>query len=193
MFETLLKSVRSCTACAAQLPHGPRPVLALHPDAVLLIAGQAPGRKAHASGIPFDDASGVRLREWLGIPPNIFHDPARVAILPMGFCFPGTGRSGDLPPRPECAPRWRQPLLAALPRVQLTLVIGRYALAWHLPGSTSLTAAVQDWRRHWPTLLPMPHPSPRNQAWLQRHPWFATDVLPALRSRIASLLATKLS
>ncbi len=184
----LLAQVRACDRCAAHLPLGPRPVLQAHEDARILIAGQAPGRKVHASGVPFDDASGERLRAWLGIAPEVFYDATRVAILPMGFCYPGTGRSGDLPPRPECAPAWRAALLSHLRRVELTLVIGRHALAWHLPGA-ALTAAVRDWRRHWPRLLALPHPSPRNNIWLGRNPWFAAEVLPALRERVAAALA----
>jgi uracil-DNA glycosylase len=143
----------------------------------------------HASGVPFDDASGDRLRQWLGVSRETFYDPERIAILPMGFCFPGTGKSGDLPPRPECAPAWRQRLLAELGEIQLTLVIGQYALAYHLPDETgNLTDTVRDWRRHWPAVLPLPHPSPRNNLWLRRNPWFETEVLPALRQRVADAL-----
>ena len=195
---TLLAQVRACTLCAPHLPLGPRPVLQWHPDARILIAGQAPGRKVHASGVPFDDASGERLRAWLGLGPDAFYDARQVAILPMGFCFPGTGPSGDLPPRPECAATWRAPLLAGLPRVQLTLVLGQYAQAWHLPAPPGqapqgVTEQVQGWRerlqRPGPHTLPLPHPSPRNNLWLRRNPWFAQDVLPALQARVAAALA----
>ncbi|MFM9879339.1 MAG: uracil-DNA glycosylase family protein, partial [Burkholderiaceae bacterium] len=142
--DALLTQVRACTLCAAHLPLGPRPVLQAGASARLLIVGQAPGRKVHASGVPFDDASGERLRAWLGIGPETFYDASQIALLPMGFCYPGTGPSGDLPPRPECAAAWREPLLALLPQVALTLVIGQYALAWHVPGQfSSVTAAVQ--------------------------------------------------
>ena len=187
----LLAAVRACTLCAAQLPAGPRPVLQAAGTARILIAGQAPGRKVHATGLPFDDASGDRLRQWLGIDRAVFHDPARVAILPMGFCYPGTGASGDLPPRPECAPKWRAPLLAALPGIALTLVIGQYAQDWHLPapGATRLTDRVRAWRSHWPAVLPLPHPSPRNNRWLKQNPWFAAEVLPALQGRVQQVLA----
>jgi len=186
--DPLLAQVRACTLCTAELPLGPRPVLQIHADARLLIASQAPGRRVHDSGIPFNDASGERLRDWLGIGKDAFYDPHRVAILPMGLCFPGTGRNGDLPPRPECAPAWRHRLMQALPNLQLTLVIGRYAQAYHLPDAgDSVTAIVRDWQRHWPGILPLPHPSPRNNRWLKQNPWFATDVLPRLRTRVAEV------
>jgi uracil-DNA glycosylase len=185
----LLDTVRACTLCAASLPLGPRPILQLHPDARLLIASQAPGRRAHASGIPFDDASGDRLRDWLGIGRDIFYDAHRIAILPMGFCYPGKGASGDLPPRPECATAWREPLLALMPRRELTLVIGAHAQAWHLPGRrVALTAAVRDWEAFGPALWPLPHPSPLNNLWLRRNPWFEVEVLPRLRERVRSIL-----
>ena len=186
----LLTEVRACTLCAAHLPLGPRPVLQLHPSARILIAGQAPGRKVHASGVPFDDVSGDRLRAWLGLSREVFYDARKVAILPMGFCFPGSGTSGDLPPRPECAPAWREALLARLTRLELTLVIGRYAQAWHLPNSqATLTQAVEDWRASWPHTVPMPHPSPRNIAWLKHNAWFEAELLPRLRERVAQVLA----
>lgn len=186
----LLAEVRACTLCAAHLPLPPNPILQAHAAARILIAGQAPGRRAHASGVPFDDPSGNRLRDWLGIPREIFYDPRRVAILPMGFCYPGTCKSGDLPPRPECAPAWRAALLAQLVEVRLTLVIGQYALAWHLPGQHgSITAAATAWRDRWPSLAALPHPSPRNNLWLKRNPWFGTEFLPRLRERVAEVLA----
>lgn len=191
-FAALLAEVRACTLCAAELPLGPRPVLQAHPAARILIAGQAPGRKVHASGVPFDDVSGDRLRAWLGVTREAFYDPRQFAILPMGFCYPGTGRSGDLPPRPECAPAWRARLLRGLRHVQLTLVIGQYAQAWHLPGAgDSVTEVVESWRTHWPQVVPLPHPSPRNQLWLRRHPWFEARLLPALRRRVAEVLSAK--
>jgi len=189
-FHTLMRDVRACTLCAAHLPLGPRPVLQAHPAARILIAGQAPGRKVHASGVPFDDASGDRLRDWMGVTREVFYDPQQVAILPMGFCYPGTGPSGDLPPRPECAPAWREKLLQQLRQVQLTLVIGQYAQAWHLPGAgSSVTEVVGAWRQHWPRVVPLPHPSPRNNVWLRRHPWFEAELLPRLRERVAGVLA----
>lgn len=185
----LLSEVRACTVCAAQLPHGPRPIVQAHGSARILIVGQAPGRKVHDSGIPFDDASGERLRGWLGISREVFYDARQVALVPMGFCFPGTGRSGDLPPRAECAPRWQAQLLSHLKKLQLTLAVGRYAQARHLPSDgASLTAAVQGWRKDWPQLLALPHPSPRNNLWLKRNPWFERELLPELRARVAQIL-----
>jgi len=189
LFPTLLDEVRGCRLCARALPLGPRPVLQFHPEARILVASQAPGRKAHGSGIPFADASGDRLRDWLGLDRSVFYDPERVAILPMGFCYPGTGRGGDLPPRPECAPAWRRLLLEPLGRLGLTLVIGRYAMAYHLPrAGASVTGLVGAWREHWPHLVPLPHPSPRNNLWLRRNPWFEAELLPALRERVAQVL-----
>ena len=187
----LLQQVRACAICAAHLPLGPRPVLQWRSTAKILIAGQAPGRKVHESGIPFADASGDRLRFWTGLTIEQFYDPELVAILPMGFCYPGTGASGDLPPRPECAPAWRASLLTPMADLKLTLVIGQYAQAFHYPESArSLTDLVAAWRELWPTTIPLPHPSPRNNLWLRRNPWFETDVLPALQKRIQEILAT---
>jgi uracil-DNA glycosylase len=189
-FVDLLADVRGCTICAEHLPLGPRPVVQVDPSARILIVGQAPGRKVHESGVPFDDPSGDRLRDWLGLAPAEFYDPELVAILPMGFCYPGTGRSGDLPPRPECAPAWRELLLAELTEVQLTVVIGRYAQAWHLPDApTSVTETVAAWEQFWPDVMPLPHPSPRNNMWLRRNPWFTTDILPVLHQRVAELIS----
>ena len=189
---SLLDEVRGCVLCAPHLVLGPRPVLQAHPAARILVAGQAPGRKVHASGVPFDDASGERLRQWMGITADVFYDPRRVAILPMGFCYPGTGKSGDLAPRKECAPQWRAPLLAALPHIELTLVIGQYAMDWHLAGRcrANLTETVRAWRDYWPAVLPMPHPSPRNNIWLKANPWFSGEVLAQLRARVAAILST---
>jgi uracil-DNA glycosylase len=186
----LLKEVRACTLCAEHLALGPRPVLQVDARARILIAGQAPGRKVHDSGVPFDDASGERLRQWMGVDRDVFYDPAIVAILPMGFCYPGSSRSGDLPPRRECAPRWRAPLLAALLEIELTLVIGHYALDWHLPelAQNSLTDTVHAWRTQWPSVLPLPHPSPRNNIWLKRNAWFVDEVVPVLQARVRGVL-----
>jgi uracil-DNA glycosylase len=187
----LLQQVRSCQACAAFLPHGVRPVLQVDERARILVVGQAPGRKVHESGVPFDDASGERLREWMGVTREQFYDASQIAILPMGFCYPGTGKSGDLPPRKECAPLWREPLLEAMPHIALTLVIGQYGMDWHLKEATNgnLTQTVKDWQSHWPKLLPMPHPSPRNNLWLKANPWFALEVLPPLQSRVRAILS----
>lgn len=187
----LLAQIRACTACAEHLPLGPRPVVQAHSSARILIAAQAPGRKVHETGIPFNDASGERLRAWLGMTKEVFYNPEQVAIVPMGFCYPGTGRSGDLPPRPECAPLWRARLLAELRQVRLTLVIGRYAQAWHLPGTGAqpLTEVVRDWRARWPHTVALPHPSPRNNLWLKRNPWFEAELLPALGPLMQQVLA----
>ncbi|MES2073204.1 MAG: uracil-DNA glycosylase family protein [Pseudomonadota bacterium] len=187
---SLLTEVRACTLCAGHLPLGPRPIVQMHRSASILIVGQAPGRKVHETGLPFNDASGDRLRAWLGMSREVFYDARQVAILPMGFCFPGTGKSGDLPPRPECAPAWRPALLSHLNNIQLTLVIGQYALAYHLPDhGASVTEAVQGWQASWPHTVPLPHPSPRNNLWLKRNPWFEVELLPVLRHRIAEILA----
>lgn len=187
---TLLADIRACQACAGHLPLGPRPVFQFHPAARVLIAAQAPGRKVHETGIPFNDASGDRLRTWLGVSREIFYNTRQFAILPMGFCFPGTGKAGDLPPRPECAARWREQLMARLRQIQLTLVIGQYALAWHLPEQRgrSLTDSVRDWRSRWPESMVLPHPSPRNNVWLRRNPWFEAELLPVLRQRVRQIL-----
>ncbi|CBL46336.1 Uracil-DNA glycosylase family protein [gamma proteobacterium HdN1] len=183
--------VRACTVCTPFLPLGPRPVLQVHPDARILIASQAPGRKVHETGIPFNDPSGVRLREWLGISPEIFYDPHKIAIIPMGFCYPGRGRSGDLPPRPECAPLWRARLLSHLKNLELTIAIGKYAIAYHLPDQRKrpLTDVVRDWQAHWPHTIAIPHPSPRNNIWLKRNPWFEAELLPTLRPLVQDVLA----
>ena len=185
----LLEEIRHCRICEPGLPFGARPVLQCAPGARILIAGQAPGSKVHATGIPFDDPSGERLRNWMGIEREIFYDPSSIAILPMGFCYPGTGKSGDLPPRAECAPTWREPLLQQLPQIELTLVLGQYAQAWHFDNkAASLTARVKSWRDYWPAMLPLPHPSPRNNRWLKQNPWFEVEILPELKKRVSQLL-----
>ena len=191
VLATLKGRAAACQICAAHLPLGPRPVFQVHAAARLLIAAQAPGRKVHESGVPFDDASGDRLRDWLGIDKAIFHDPERVAILPMGFCYPGAAKSGDLPPRPECAPLWRAPFLAAMPNIGLTLAIGQYAQDAYLGArrKATLTETVRAWRDYGAELTPLPHPSPRNNIWLAKNPWFDAEVVPTLRIRIASILA----
>jgi uracil-DNA glycosylase len=186
---SLLSEVRGCVLCAKHLPLGPRPVVQMQRSARILIAGQAPGRKVHETGVPFNDASGDRLRAWLGLSREVFYDAGQVAILPMGFCFPGTGRSGDLPPRPECAPAWRAALMSQLKHLRLTLVIGQYAQAYHLPNEGgSVTEAVKAWRKNWPHTVPLPHPSPRNNLWLKRNPWFEKELVPALRLRVKDVL-----
>ena len=188
-FAGLLNDVRRCTACAGLLPHGPRPVLQAHPDARILIISQAPGRRVHASGIPFDDPSGDRLRDWLGISRDVFYDETKIAIVPMAFCYPGTGKTGDLPPPEICSRTWHERLFPALPNVQVRLLVGRYALARYLSGPASLTATVQGWRWHWPHTIPLPHPSPRNNRWLARNPWFERELRPAVRKRVSECLS----
>ncbi len=186
-FSRLLKAVRQCRVCEQHLQ--PRPVLQADPRARILIAGQAPGRRVHESGIPFDDPSGERLRNWMGISTETFYDPAQVAILPMGFCFPGTGKSGDLAPRRECAATWRAELLASLPAVKLTLVIGQYAQKWHLTSpAKNLTETVRNWQQYGPGTIPLPHPSPRNNIWLKQNPWFTSKLLPDLRRAVAAAI-----
>ncbi len=189
----LIAQVKSCTLCAPHLPMGAKPIFQVHPKARILIAGQAPGRKVHETGIPFNDPSGKRLREWMNISPEIFYDPEKIAILPMGFCYPGTGKSGDLPPRPECSEKWRNLLLAYMPNIQLTLVIGKYAQYWHLEKNkkSNLTMTVNAWKNYWPYFIPLPHPSPRNNIWLIKNPWFQNEVLPALKLKISEILGTK--
>lgn len=190
-FESLLEEVRACRICAPVLRDGVRPVVRGRPGARLLIAGQAPGLRVHETGIPFNDPSGDRLRAWMGIDRDTFYDETRIAILPMGFCYPGTEPGkGDLPPRPECAPAWRARLLAAFPAIELTLAIGAYAQDWHLAGRTArtLTETVRGFRACLPAVLPLPHPSGRNNGWLAKNPWFEDEVLPELRGRVAALL-----
>jgi uracil-DNA glycosylase len=187
--KQLLTEVSACRICETQLSHEVRPVLQFHPRARILIAGQAPGKRAHESGVPFDDASGDRLREWMGVKREVFYDAEKIVILPMGFCYPGTGKSGDLPPRPECAVAWREQLLEYLDHLELTLVLGRYAQAYHLDKvQLPVTEAVRSWRTYWPKLVPLPHPSPRNNLWIQRNPWFESELLPVLRNRITEVL-----
>jgi uracil-DNA glycosylase len=188
-FNSLIASVRECTLCANELVAGVRPVLQVHPEARILIAGQAPGSKVHATGVPFDDPSGNRLRDWMGIDRDTFYDETRIAILPMGFCYPGKGKSGDLPPKPICAETWRDKLINALPNIHLTLVIGQYAQAWHLPiQHDTLTETVRDWANYDDDLMPLPHPSPRNNIWLKKNPWFESETLPVLKRRVAKAI-----
>jgi uracil-DNA glycosylase len=189
--SALLREIRGCRACAAQLPLGPRPVLRARSSARLLIIGQAPGTKAHDSGIPWNDRSGDRLRDWLRLDRETFYDETRIAIMPMGFCYPGVdAHGGDRPPRRECAPLWHARLLALLPRVELTLLVGGYAQARYLERerAVTMTEIVRAWRDHAPRFVALPHPSWRNTAWLRRHPWFESELLPDLRMRVRNLL-----
>jgi uracil-DNA glycosylase len=187
--DSLVAEARACRLCA--LPHEPRPVLRVSATATLLLIGQAPGTKVHATGVPWNDASGDRLRQWLQMDRDTFYDVARVAIMPMGFCFPGQdAHGGDLPPRKECAPRWHAPILALMPAIRLTLLVGSYAQARYLGPHRRQTAGetVRAFADYLPDrLLPLPHPSWRNTGWLKRNPWFEAEVLPALRARLAQL------
>ena len=188
----LVAAARACRVCAAQLPLGPRPILRVGSCAPILIVGQAPGTRVHESGIPWDDASGLRLRAWLALEPEIFYDQARIAILPMGLCYPGRNpRGGDNPPRPECGPLWHPTLRAAMDRVAVTLLVGRYAQAYYLGARrrASLTETVRAWRDYGPEFLPLPHPSWRNTAWLKKNPWFEAELLPVLREKTRSFIA----
>ena len=191
--EDLARQARACRLCrdnpvGAPLPHEPRPVFTVSTKARILIASQAPGARVHESGKPFTDRSGDRLRDWMAVSAEEFYDPDLVAILPMGFCFPGNDRhGGDLPPRRECAPRWRAEMLALMPQVDLVLVVGQYAQGWHMGEArgASLSETVRDWRQHIDRgVIPLPHPSWRNTAWLKRNPWFESDLLPVLRKEI---------
>ena len=181
--DVLLKEVRACTLCAEHLPNEPRPVLIASETARVLIIGQAPGRRVHESGIPWDDPSGDRLRDWLQLDRERFYDESAIAIVPMGFCYPGTGTSGDLPPRPECAPAWHAPILERLPALRVTILLSAYALKYYLPdgGRNSVAESVRNWRSYAPSFFPLPHPSPRNNRWLKTNPWFEQDVLPEIR------------
>lgn len=189
-FRALLAEIGACAQCAAHLPHGPRPVLQAGPEARLLIVGQAPGRRVHETGIPWNDPSGDRLRDWLRLPRELFYDERLVAIVPTGFCYPGKGRSGDLPPRPECAPLWHPRLLPLMPDIRLTLLIGGHAQKYYLRenAKATLTETVAAYKEYLPRFLPLPHPSPRNQSWWKSNPWFERDLLPALRQQIELLI-----
>ena len=188
--EALICNIRNCQVCAASLAHGVRPVVQFSQSSRLLIIGQAPGARVHASGIPWDDASGDRLRAWTGLDRARFYDPQTVALVPMGFCYPGTGASGDLPPRSECAPLWHAKVLEHLPDIRLTLLIGQYAQQHYLgvAAGENLTATVRAFKEHLPRYLPLPHPSPRNRFWLVKNPWFDAELVPLLRQVVADAL-----
>ncbi len=181
--KKLLKEIRNCTVCKPHLAAGCRPVLEAHPESKLLIIGQAPGRHVHASGIPWDDKSGDNLRNWLGMSKVTFYDPTKVAIIPMGFCYPGTGKSGDLAPRKECAPLWHEPLLSQMKSLDLTLLVGKYAQDYYLQkrAKRNLTETVKSFTEYLPEFLALPHPSPRNNIWMKKNPWFKEEVIPFLK------------
>lgn len=194
--DRLTAEIRACRICVENpiktpLPHEPRPVLRVSRTARLCIVGQAPGTRVHASGTPFTDPSGDRLRDWMGVTPDEFYDVSRIAIVPMGFCFPGLdAKGGDLPPRRECAEAWRTQLFELLPQMGLTLLVGQYAQAWHLGAARkgSLTDTVAAWRDYAPRFIPLPHPSWRNNAWIRKHPWFEEDLLPVLKREVRRLI-----
>lgn len=192
----LLAQIRACRHCEPTLPLGANPVVRADVSASIAIIGQAPGTKVHASGIPWDDASGNRLRQWLQLAPEQFYDESQVALVPMGFCYPGRGKSGDLPPSPDCAPLWHEHLFRQLPQLELVLLLGTYSQQYYLAQTPlaerskneTLTARVARWREFGPLHFPLPHPSPRNNLWLRRNPWFEAEVLPALQQRVAAAL-----
>lgn len=188
--QDLLHNIRNCSLCKAHLPLGPRPVVTAHQDSKIVIIGQAPGTKVHASGIPWDDASGKQLRKWLGVTVEEFYDEKNFAIIPMGFCYPGRGKGGDLPPRPECAPQWHDQLMEFMPNVELVLLIGMYAQKYYLKkqAKKTLTETVADCQGYLPKYFPLPHPSPRNRFWLTRNPWFDKEVVPILNQEIKKVL-----
>ncbi len=188
--EELLIDIKQCSICKEHLLLGPRPVAVADPESKIIIIGQAPGTKVHASGIPWDDASGRQLRKWLGVTNEQFYDKKMFAIVPMGFCYPGKGKTGDLPPRPECAPQWHEQLLSKMPKVELILLIGMYAQNYYLKkeAKRTLTETVANYKAYLPKFLTLPHPSPRNRFWFTKNPWFDTEVIPELQKRVKEML-----
>ncbi|KJD36598.1 IclR family transcriptional regulator [Tamlana sedimentorum] len=188
--QKLLNNIKSCTICEPHLLLGARPVVIAHPESKIVIIGQAPGTKVHASGIPWDDASGKQLRKWLNVTNNQFYNPENFAIIPMGFCYPGKGKTGDLPPRPECAPKWHELLFNQLNKVELVLLIGMYAQNYYLGKSAkkTLTETVKNYNQYSPKFLPLPHPSPRNRFWLTKNPWFETNNIPVLQQLVKNII-----
>lgn len=188
--QSLLEDIRACKICKAYLPLGPRPVVAAHPDSRIAIIGQAPGTKVHKTGIPWDDLSGKELRKWLNVSDEVFYDTTKFAIVPMGFCYPGKGRSGDLPPRKECALQWHDQLLRSMPKLELTLLVGMYAQNYYLKDNakSTLTETVRNFTDYVPKFLPLPHPSPRNRFWLSKNPWFEAEVIPVLQQQVSTVL-----
>lgn len=188
----LLTEIKACKLCESELELGANPVIQAHKDAKILIIGQAPGVKVHRTSIPWNDPSGDRLRDWLNVDKNCFYDSNNIAIMPMGFCYPGKGKSGDLPPRKECAPLWHARVLSLLPKIELTLLIGQYAQNYYLPDKPkTLTETVHQWRRWSPSVMPLPHPSPRNTLWLRRNPWFEENTIKHLAKEVERILSGK--
>ena len=189
--EKLLRDIRSCVVCQQYLPYGTNPVVTAHQNSRIAIIGQAPGMKVHQSGVPWDDVSGKRLREWLGLTNEQFYDERLLALVPMGFCYPGKGKSGDLPPRPECAPLWHDPLMKNMPNLKLSILLGTYSQQYYLGKSkrNTLTETVKNFEEYLPEFLPLPHPSPRNRFWMISNPWFEAEVLPRLKQKVQKLVA----
>ena len=190
--QLLLKEIRACEVCKEHLPLGPRPIVAAHTDAKIIIIGQAPGAKVHETGVPWDDPSGRQLRKWLGVTDAVFYDETKIALVPMGFCYPGKGKGGDLPPRPECAPLWHPQLWSAMPIPKLIILIGTYAQNYYLKGKMekNLTDTVKAYQQYLPMYFPLPHPSPRNRFWLTKNPWFEGEVVTELQQRVSTCLKT---
>lgn len=188
--QNLLKAIGKCEICKAHLPLGPRPIVTAHRHSKIIIIGQAPGTKVHKTGVPWDDPSGKQLRDWLGLSEDQFYDSSKIALVPMGFCYPGKGKSGDLPPRSECAPAWHPSLLDLMPQVELVILIGMYAQKYYLKSDAerTLTDTVANYKAYLPQYFPLPHPSPRNRFWLNKNPWFQSDVLPELKLCVQSIL-----
>lgn len=188
-FEHLLTDIRQCQICKSALPNAPKPIFQANPQAKILVVGQAPGKLAHETGIAFNDASGRRLRDWMGVDCSQFYDKYLTAIIPMGFCYPGKAGNGDLPPRKECEPAWRSELLAQMTNIELTLVIGRYAHDYHFSNDgLSLTERVKNWREYAPNVFPLPHPSPTNNRWFKQNSWFEQELVPQLRKHVETRL-----
>jgi len=192
--ETLLAKIQACELCKEYLPLGPNPIVTAHPEARVIIIGQAPGTKVHKTSIPWNDPSGKQLRRWLDCEPADFYDPTKISLVPMGFCYPGKGKTGDLPPRPECAPEWHKQLLDKMPNIRLIILIGMYAQKYYLKDTVkkNLTETVKSHEEYGPKIIPLPHPSPRNRFWLIKNPWFDVEVVPKLQYAFAKALSDRI-
>ena len=188
--KQLLQTIHNCEICSAHLPLGPRPIVTAHADAKIVIIGQAPGTKVHKTGIPWDDPSGKQLRKWLNVSDEVFYDARKIALVPMGFCYPGKGKSGDLPPRPECAPQWHESLLTKMPKLEFVILIGMYSQKYYLKEKArkTLTETVENYKDYLPLYFPLPHPSPRNRFWLTKNPWFEKEVVQVLKEKVQEIL-----